>query len=139
RVLAEHPTEAKAILARIREEGPLTALDFQSGRRTNWFGTQESIAKVVLESYAATGVLGVARREGNRRSYDLIERLFPKAVLARKLPRREQLLHKMRSRVRAHGLPGISGGEIWQGLGYAKEDPRAAGSPSRTQLRQELL
>jgi uncharacterized protein len=139
KLLAEHATEAKEILARIKAEGPLTALDFESGRRSNWFGTSESVASAVLGAYAATGVLGVARREGNRRYYDLIERLFPKALLAKKVPRREQLLHKMMSRVRAHGLPGISGAEIWQGLGYAKADPRAPGKPSRTELREELL
>jgi uncharacterized protein YcaQ len=139
RLLAEHKKEAKAILARIRDEGPLTSRDFESGRRANWFGTSESVASAVLAAYAATGVLGIARRDGNRRYYDLIERLLPADVLARKVPRRAQLLHKALSRVRAHGLPGVSGGEIWQGLGYAKEDARAAGWPSRTELREELL
>jgi uncharacterized protein YcaQ len=139
RTLADNPEVAEQILDRIRAEGPLTALDFESGRRANWFGTQESIARAVLEAYAATGVLGLARREGNRRYYDLIERLFPAELLAREVPRREQLLHKMLSRFRAHGLPGIGGGEIWGGLGYAKADPRRPGQPSRTELREQLI
>jgi uncharacterized protein len=93
----------------------------------------------VLESYAATGVLGLARRQGNRRYYDLIERLFPPDLLAREVPRREQLLHKALSRVRAHGLPGVGGGEIWSGLGRAKADPDRPDWPSRTELREQLV
>jgi uncharacterized protein YcaQ len=57
----------------------------------------------VLEAYSATGVLGLVRREGNRRYYDLLERLLPADVLQRKVPLHEQLRHKMHSRYRAHG------------------------------------
>ena len=44
--------------------------------------------RAVLEAYAVTGVLGLARRDGNRRYYDLIERLLPADVLARDVPLR---------------------------------------------------
>jgi len=139
RTLAENPEVAKEVLERIRAEGPLTALDFDSGRRANWFGTPESIARAVLEAFAATGVLGLARREGNRRYYDLVERLFPAHLLALEIPRREQLRHKMLSRFRAHGLPGVGGGEIWGGLGSAKPNPQQPEQPSRTELREQLI
>jgi hypothetical protein len=43
-------------------------------------------------------VLGLARREGNRRSYDVLERLLPADLLAQKVPLHEQLRHKMHSR-----------------------------------------
>ena len=42
--------------------------------------------RAVLEAYAVTGVLGLARRDGNRRYYDLIERLLPAEVLAQRHP-----------------------------------------------------
>jgi uncharacterized protein YcaQ len=58
----------------------------------------------VLEAYAVTGVLGLARRDDNRRYYDLLERLLPDDLLARSLPLREQLRHKLLSQYRAHGL-----------------------------------
>jgi hypothetical protein len=45
---------------RIRVEGPLSALDF-------WFGMPTNAVRAVLEAYAVTGVLGLARRDGNRR------------------------------------------------------------------------
>jgi uncharacterized protein YcaQ len=96
--------------------------------------------RAVLEAYAVTGVLGLARRDGNRRYYDLTERLLPADVLAREVPLREQLRYKLLSRYRAHGLLGVGGGgDIFGGLGPAKPDPRRPGHPGRTALREELV
>ena len=115
------------MLERIRAEGPLSALDFERerGPTTDWFGAPTNTVRAVLEAYAVTGVLGLARRDGNRRYYDLLERLLPADVLAHEVPLREQLRHKLLSRYRAHGLLGVGGGgDIFGGLGPAKPDPR---------------
>ena len=97
--------------------------------------------RAVLKAFAVTGVLGLARRDGNRRYYDLLDRLVPEELLARELPLREQLRHKLLSRYRAHGLLGVDGGGsgIFGGLGAAKPDPRWPESPGRTALREELV
>ncbi len=139
RILKEHAEVATKVLQRIREEGPLSSLDFERGEKIDWWLGPSSVVRLVLESYAATGVLGLSRRVGNRRYYDLVERLYPAELLAKEVPRREQLLHKMLSRFRAHGLAGVGGGEIWNGLGYAKADPTRPDRPSRTELREELV
>ncbi len=115
------------MLERIRAEGPLSALDFERahGAAVDWFGVPTNVVRAVLEAYAVTGVLGLARRDGNRRYYDLLERLLPRDVLEREVPLTEQLRHKMLSRYRAHGLLGASsGGDVFGGLGPAKPDPR---------------
>jgi len=94
----------------------------------------------VLEAYAVSGVIGLSRRDGNRRVYDLVERLFPAELLAQDVPLADQLRHKLLSRFRAHGLLGTSGsGELWLGVGKAKHDPEQPDRPSRTQLREELV
>jgi uncharacterized protein YcaQ len=142
RVLAENAEVAERVLARIRAEGPLSSLDFESerGATTDWFGIPTNTVRAVLEAFSATGVLGLARREGNRRYYDVVERLLPADVLAREIPLEEQLRHKMLSRYRAHGLLGASGGgDIFNGLGPAKPDPSAPGYPGRTALREALI
>ena len=142
RTLAEHAAVAEQVLERIRAEGPLSALDFERARgsTTDWFGAPTNVVRAVLEAYAVTGVLGLARRDGNRRYYDLIERLLPHDILARELPLREQLRHKLLSRYRAHGLLGIGGGgDIFGGLGPAKPDPERPQYPGRTALREELV
>ncbi len=142
RVLAENAEAAERVLERVRIDGPLSALDFERerGATVDWFGVKTNVVRAVLEAYTVTGVLGLARREGNRRYYDLIERLLPKDVLAREVPLHDQLRHKMLSRYRAHGLLGASsGGDVFGGLGPAKPDSRFPEYPGRTVLREQLI
>jgi uncharacterized protein len=140
--LSENAEVAERVLERIRTEGPLSSADFERARgaTVDWFGIPTNVVRAVLEAYNVTGVLGLARRDGNRRYYDLLERLLPKEVLAREIARNDQLRHKMLSRYRAHGLLGASsGGDVFGSLGPAKPDPRWPGFPGRTALREELI
>jgi uncharacterized protein len=142
RTLAENGDVTKRVLERIRADGPLSALDFERerGTTTDWFGTATNTVRAVLEACAVTGVLGLARRDGNRRYYDLLERLLPADVLARKIPLEEQIRHKLLSRYRAHGLLGVSGaGDVFGGIGPAKPDERLPGYSGRNALREELV
>jgi uncharacterized protein YcaQ len=131
--LAENAAVAEQVLERIRAEGPLSSLDFEreDGATKNWFGMPENAVRAVLEAYTVTGAIGLERRDGNRRYYDLLERLLPAEVLAREVPEREQLRHKLLSRYRAHGLlgPGGAGGTF----------ARIAEPNTRTELREELV
>jgi uncharacterized protein len=131
--LADNAAVAKQVLERIRADGPLSSADFEreSGRTTNWFGLPENAVRSVLEAYTVSGAIGLARREGNVRYYDLIERLLPAELLARDVPEHEQLRHKLLSRYRAHGLlgPGGAGGTF----------ARVADPPQRNELRKELV
>jgi uncharacterized protein YcaQ len=139
RTLRENAEVAERVLEKIRSEGPLSSLDFERerGTTTDWFGIPTNTVRAVLDAYSITGVLGLARREGNRRYYDLLERLLPADLLTRDLPLKEQLRHKLLSRYRAHGLLGIGGGgDIFNGLGSAKTTPD---HPGRTALRTELI
>jgi uncharacterized protein len=141
-VLTENTEVASRVLERIRAEGPLSSLDFEraQGTTTDWFGVPTNTVRAVLEALAVTRVLGLARRDGNRRYYDLLERLVPEDVLSREVPLNEQLRHRLLSRYRAHGLLGVGGGgDIFNGLGPAKPDPQRPEHPGRTALREELV
>jgi uncharacterized protein YcaQ len=131
--LAENAAVAGRVLERIRAEGPLSSGDFEreAGPTKNWFGMPENAVRAVLEAYTVTGAVGLARRDGNRRYYDLLERLLPAEVLAREVPEREQLRHKLLSRYRAHGLLGAGGA--------GGTFDRIAAPPERNELRAELL
>ena len=142
REIAENPEVAERVLERIRAEGPLSSRDFERerGNTTDWFGMPTNTVRALLEAYTFAGVLGLARRAGSRRYYDLLERLLPGDLLRRAVPLPEQLRHKLHSRYRAHGLLGIGGGgDIFGKLGPAKPDPRWPGHPGRTALREELV
>jgi uncharacterized protein len=138
-VLAENAAAAERVLGRIRAEGALSAIDFEPeyGAPKDWFGVPENIVRAVLEAYTVTGVLGLDRRDGNRRYYDLLERLLPADVLAHDVPEREQLRHKLLSRYRAHGLLGAGGaGGTFDRIAPPNSTP---GRPGRNALREELV
>src|SRR4051794_17184096 len=142
RVLAENTEVAERVLDRVRADAPLSVHDFERerGTMTDWFGIPTNTVRTVLEAYCVTGVLGLARRDGNRRYYDLLDRLLPANLLARDVPLKERVRHKLLSRYRAHGLLGIGGGgDIFNGLGPAKPDPGWPDHPGRTAVRQELI
>ena len=131
--LADNAEVAKRVLGRIRNEGPLSLQDFerQPGATKNWFGLPENAVRSVLEGWTVAGEIGLARREGNIRYYDMLERLLPADVLAVEVPEREQQLHKMLSRHRAHGLLGAGGA----GGTFA----RIANGDVRRALHEELV
>jgi uncharacterized protein YcaQ len=109
--LADNAAVAARVLERIRADGPLSSRDFEqeAGATKDWFGMPENAVRSVLEAYTVTGVIGLARREGKLRYYDLLERLLPTDVLEQEVPEHEQLLHKLLSRYRAHGLLAAGG------------------------------
>jgi uncharacterized protein YcaQ len=131
--LAENAAVAKQVLERIEQDGPLSSADFErtSGATKNWFGLPENAVRSVLEAYTVAGVIGLARRDGNVRYYDVLERLLPAELLAQKVPEREQLRHKQLSRHRAHGLLGAGGA----GGTFA----RIAAPETRRELHKELV
>ncbi len=138
-ILAENAAVAERVLGRIRAEGALSALDFEPehGAPKDWFGMPENVVRAVLEAYTVTGVIGLARREGNRRYYDLLERLLPAELLAHEVPVREQLRHKLLSRYRAHGLLGAGGaGGTFDRIANPESTPER---PGRNELREELV
>ena len=139
-LLAERAEFAREVLDRIRAEGPLSTLDFERGPSVEWWWAPTNAVRAVLETYAVSGVLGLARRDGNRRYYDLVERLFPAALLAEVVPEREQIRHKLLSRFRAHGLLGTGGqSELWFGTGPARPNPKRPEELSRAELREDLI
>ena len=113
----EHAALVEELLERIRREGPLSTTDFEPRAAIDWYWRPTNQIRAILEGLAQAGILGLARRDGNRRLYDLVERLFPAELLARRLPEDEQRRHRLLSRYRAHGLLGSRGGqaELWMG------------------------
>ncbi len=127
----EHAPLVEELLARIRDGGPLSSTDIQPRAAIDWYWRPTNQVRALLEALAEAGILAIARREGNRRVYDLTERLFPAALLARRPPERDQRLHKLRSRYRGNGLLGATGEyTLWSGT--------ARTAPERNELRAEL-
>ena len=127
----EHAPLVEELLERIRTSGPMSSTDLEPREAIDWYWRPTNPVRAILEALSEAGILALSRREGNRRIYDLTERLFPPDLLARRVPEREQRRHKLLSRYRGNGLLGATGeGTLWAGTGAA---------PLRSELRAELV
>jgi hypothetical protein len=121
----DHAPLVEELLARIRAEGALSSTDVEPRAAIEWYWRPTNQVRALLEALAEAGILAIARREGNRRVYDLTERLFPPDLLGRQVPTDEQLRHKLLSRHRGNGLLGATGDyTLWMGMGKAPERRR---------------
>jgi uncharacterized protein YcaQ len=127
-----HAPLVEELLTRIRDGGALQPREVGPREAIDWYWRPTNQVRAILEGLAQAGILGIARREGNLRVYDLVERLFPAALLSTRLPEHEQRLHRMLSRYRGGGLIGASGQqELWVGT-YRRPGEKA-------ELRSELV
>ena len=131
RTFEEHRALVDELLERIRTTGPMASTDIEPREAIDWWWRPTNPVRAILEGLATAGILAISRRDGNKRVYDLTERLFPADLLACCPPEREQLRHKLLSRFRGNGLLGETGEyTLWAGLGPATD---------RSALRGELV
>ena len=117
-LIAEHRDLADRILTEIRETGPKCTIEFEREAAIDWWWGPTTAVRAVLEALCVSGVVGLARRDGNRRYYDLTERLYPAELLEQRVTDREAGRHRLLSRYRGHGLLGAGGpGELWVTMG----------------------
>lgn len=126
RILTEERGVAEAIVERIRTDGPLSTSDFKEHAHSiDWWWAPTRAARAVLEALFVTGRVGIQRRAGSRRFYDLIERLVPAELLSAREPEEVANRHRLLSRFRAIGLMGATGqAEIFYATGESKDRPR---------------
>jgi uncharacterized protein YcaQ len=125
-ILRREATVVEAILQRIRDEGPLSTADFaEHGHAIDWWWAPTRAGRAVLEALFVTGRVGISRRDGNRRYYDLIERLVPADLLAQQATPDDAMRHKLLSRFRASGLTSLTGAtELMWSAGAGRDRPR---------------
>jgi uncharacterized protein YcaQ len=126
RILREQSKVADAILSTIERDGPLSTAAFKEhGHAIDWWWAPTPAARAVAEALFVTGRLGIARRDGNRRYYDLIERLVPARLLAKRETPDQAHRHRLLSRYRAVGLLGLqANAEVILNTGKAAERAR---------------
>lgn len=104
-ILTEQADVAKAILKRLKADGPLSTAAFsEHAHAVDWWWAPTRASRAVMEALFVTGRIGIARREGNRRYYDLIERLVPAELLRLEESEEDAMAHRLLSRFRATGL-----------------------------------
>jgi len=130
-VLREHAELVTTILGSVERDGQLSTDAFRDiQHRIEWWWdsdgtTTTRTAKAVMEALFVIGRLGIARREGSRRYYDLIERLIPADLLEQSADAGAQHRHRLLSRHRGVGLMAIGGqSELVAGTGSAADRVR---------------
>jgi uncharacterized protein YcaQ len=125
-ILREQAAVADAILEGIRERGPLSTAAFaEHDHSVDWWWAPTRAARAVAEALFVSGRLGIYRREGNRRHYELLERLVPEELLARRESDEEGMLHRLLSRYQAAGLTTPAAqAEVMLGTGKVAERAR---------------
>lgn len=69
-----------AIIQEIGERGPLSSKDFNSKDRVHWFWGPSRLSRAALEHLYYAGELGVSKKKGAIKSYDLIDRVIGKEL-----------------------------------------------------------
>ena len=126
RILREHAEVVTEILNELRERGPLTTADFaHHSQAVDWWWAPTRASRAILEALFVSGLVGIARRAGNRRYYDLIERLVPVEILATTETEELAAKHRLLSRYRSIGLsrPG-AGNDVMIGTGTGADRRR---------------
>jgi uncharacterized protein YcaQ len=104
-ILKEQADVAQAILRRLKTDGPQSTAAFsEHGHAVDWWWAPTRASRAVMEALFVSGRIGIARRDGNRRFYDLIERLVPPELLKLRESEEDAMTHRLLSRFRAVGL-----------------------------------
>lgn len=88
RYASEHKAEVDAVIAQIRDRGPLGASELANGGKSSgsWWGWSQG--KEILEWLFWTGEVSTARRRNFERIYDLTERVLPAQIYGTPTPSR---------------------------------------------------
>lgn len=123
-ILTQQADVAQAILRRLKADGPLSTAAFgEHGHAVDWWWAPTRASRAVMEALFVTGRIGIARREGNRRHYDLVERLVPPELLQLRESEEDAMTHRLLSRYRAVGLttPNGTQAEVMYSAGSTAE------------------
>jgi uncharacterized protein YcaQ len=126
-ILKEQADVAQAILRRLRSDAPLSTSAFsEHAHAVDWWWAPTRASRAVMEALFVTGRIGISRRDGNRRYYDLIERLVPRDLLALSESEEDAMTHRLLSRFRAVGLttPVGTQAEVMYSAGSTAERKR---------------
>jgi uncharacterized protein YcaQ len=127
-ILKEQADVATAVLEKLKTDGPLSTAAFaEHGHAVDWWWAPTRASRAVMEALFVVGRIGIAHREGNRRYYDLIERLVPRDLLKLRESEEDAMTHRLLSRFRATGMTSPTGGtqsEVMYSAGSTAERVR---------------
>ncbi len=125
---------------KLKEEGPLSSLEFSLEKKIAWPWGPARIARAALESMFWWGELIVHHRTGTRKYYDFSKNHLPQDLL--EAPDPNETLEDyhdwhVKRRIRSVGLLWALSGDVWLGIRNMKSKERAA-SIARLLKKREI-
>jgi uncharacterized protein YcaQ len=121
---------AGEIVSAIQERGPLSAIDLEhEGSIHWWWGRPARRGRAALEVLFGLGRLGISRRVGSRRYFDLVERLLPAEIVAAAEPNPGEAAYQewhVERRIGGLGVADAAAGDHWLGIPGVKAAARHA-------------
>jgi uncharacterized protein YcaQ len=122
------PAFMEKMVSIVRERGPVSSLEFEKTvRMVGYWGADMHIERFALERLLALGEILIHHRVGNRRYYDIPERLLPAELIQAPDPfaslEQYQDWHVLR-RIGGGGIARHSGAEFWLGMMMMKSGER---------------
>lgn len=138
-ILKDQADVAKAVLGRLETDGPQSTAAFsEHGHAVEWWWAPTRASRAVMEALFVSGRIGIARREGNRRYYDLMERLVPASLMKVKESEEDAMTHRLLSRFRATGMTTPTGTQA-EVMYSAGSGPERVARTQRLVERGDLL
>lgn len=101
-LIGANPKLARELLCRIRDKGPLRALDLEGSKGSpGWWNLGE--AKKMATALWSSGELAIRERKNFQRSYDLTERVIPESLRRHPVPRPEAIRLLLLQALAGHG------------------------------------
>lgn len=115
----EHKKATRAVIERLRAEGPMTATDLGGAKRGGqWWDWSE--AKIAVEYALYRGDVVCTERRGWKRVYDLAERAIPARLLNEELPDEECIKRLVQHSGEALGVATVKDLADYQRLSVAQ-------------------
>ncbi len=100
-LIGEHPEVVRNLRRRIRDEGPIRAIEMEGRGSRGWWDLK--VARKVAAALWSSGELAIRERRGFQRTYDLAKRVIPAEVRDRPLPAEEGIEALVLAALRGHG------------------------------------
>jgi uncharacterized protein YcaQ len=100
-LIGEYPKLAKALVRRIRDDGPLRSLDLEGRGSRGWWDLKQ--AKRMATALWSAGILAIRERTNFQRVYDLTERVIPACWRNSTMPKTEAFECLLLRALKGHG------------------------------------
>lgn len=127
RIYQNHENDVEQILAWLTELGPMSSSEIGSRieGQVDWHWARTAKGRAILEALFESGKIALSRREGNKRYFDLTERLFKQEHLTLRVSEDQASEHRLMTRFQGIGLMGSSASpEIVTGIASSTERKR---------------